>query len=95
MFFSRSKPMTLPEPADALPDRSHVIEVASTHQVLGTPMKGPWPDMAIAYFALGCFWGAERKFWQTEGVVCTAARACRGRWAARFSSRSESLPIIR
>ena len=73
MFFSRSKPMTVPEPSDALPDRSHVIEVARTHQVLGTPMKGPWPDMAIAYFALGCFWGAERKFWQTEGVVCTAA----------------------
>lgn len=73
MFFSRPKPTTVPDATDALPDRSHAIEVSPQHLVLGTPMKGPWPQMEIAYFALGCFWGAERKFWQAEGVVCTAA----------------------
>src|SRR6476469_9044778 len=48
--------------------------VPETHAVLGTPLKGPWPDgTEVLYVAMGCFWGAERIFWQTPGVVTTAA----------------------
>ncbi|WP_184346711.1 peptide-methionine (S)-S-oxide reductase MsrA [Streptomyces olivoverticillatus] len=52
-----------PEPEFPLPDR---------HTVLGNPLAGPYPEgLEVADFALGCFWGAERKFWQTEGVWTT------------------------
>ena len=47
--------------------------VPETHAVLGTPLKGPWPEgTQVLYVAMGCFWGAERTFWQTPGVVTTA-----------------------
>jgi len=59
---------------DALPGRSEPgFQVPSTHAVLGTPLKPPFPEgIEVAYFALGCFWGAERLFWETEGVYSTA-----------------------
>jgi peptide-methionine (S)-S-oxide reductase len=48
--------------------------IPTTHVVLGTPMHGPWPDgTEVLYVAMGCFWGAERIFWQLPGVVTTAA----------------------
>jgi len=58
----------------ALPGRStRPFTVPETHAVLGTPLEGPWPDgYEVAYFALGCFWGAERLFWQIPGVYSTA-----------------------
>ncbi len=57
----------------ALPGRSSTMPVPARHAVLGTPLAPPYPDgTQIAEFALGCFWGAERKFWQTPGVVSTA-----------------------
>jgi peptide-methionine (S)-S-oxide reductase len=58
---------------EALPGRSTPIDVPSRHEVLGTPLKPPYPaGTQIAEFAEGCFWGVERKFWQTPGVVSTS-----------------------
>jgi peptide-methionine (S)-S-oxide reductase len=61
-------------PEDALPGRSTPMPVPERHEVLGAPLRPPYPaGTEVAEFALGCFWGAERKFWQTPGVVTTAA----------------------
>jgi peptide-methionine (S)-S-oxide reductase len=58
---------------DALPGRSEQMPVPARHEVLGTPLRPPYPaGTEIAEFALGCFWGAEKTFWQTPGVVSTA-----------------------
>ena len=63
----------LPEPEEALPGRAEPMAVSDRHLVLGTPLRPPYPPgTEVAEFALGCFWGAERKFWETEGVVSTA-----------------------
>jgi len=63
----------MPEPAEALPGREARVPVAPRHFVLGTSMEPPFPDgMEMALFAMGCFWGAERIFWQAEGVHTTA-----------------------
>lgn len=70
-----SKKDILPSIDDALPGREVAMRVAQKHFVLGTPMSPPWnenkTDMSAALFGLGCFWGAERKFWQCEGVHST------------------------
>jgi peptide-methionine (S)-S-oxide reductase len=61
------------EPATALPGRSQEMLVPDRHQVLGTPLKGPFPDgVQTAIFGMGCFWGAERIFWEADGVYTTA-----------------------
>jgi peptide-methionine (S)-S-oxide reductase len=59
---------------DALPGRSEPgFPVPEAHAVLGTPLKPPFPEgIEVAYFALGCFWGAERLFWEMDGVYSTA-----------------------
>jgi peptide-methionine (S)-S-oxide reductase len=73
MQFFRSKPMSLPSPAEALPGRPEPIMQPGIHTVLGTPIAGPWPEgTQTAVFGLGCFWGAEKAFWQLPGVVSTA-----------------------
>ena len=73
MFSSRREP-TMPSPTDALPGRIDAVEVPPRHAVLGGPLTPPWPEgVATAVFGLGCFWGAEKRFWQTPGVVSTAA----------------------
>jgi peptide-methionine (S)-S-oxide reductase len=72
-LFSR-KPMDLPTADTALPGRDAVMPVPPRHDVLGTPMQPPFPEgFEQAIFGLGCFWGAERKFWQLPGVFTTAA----------------------
>jgi peptide-methionine (S)-S-oxide reductase len=59
--------------ADALPGRDREMPVAQRHEVLGTPLEPPFPDgMEQAIVAMGCFWGAERVFWQAPGVYTTA-----------------------
>ena len=61
-------------PEDAVPGRSErPFDVPKTHAVLGTPLEPPFPEgIEVAYFALGCFWGAERLFWELDGVYTTA-----------------------
>lgn len=63
----------MPSPAQALPGRANPIPTSATHFVNGQPLHPPFAaGLDEAVFALGCFWGAERKFWQIEGVVSTA-----------------------
>ena len=65
--------LELPRPGEALPGRETPMPVPNAHFVNGRPLRGPFPDgLKTALFGLGCFWGAERKFWQTEGVWSTA-----------------------
>ena len=72
MFF-RSKPTSIPTAAEALPGRPGEMPVAEQHFVNGERLKGPYPAGAqTIYFGLGCFWGAERLFWQLPGVIVTA-----------------------
>ncbi|GAA0901360.1 peptide-methionine (S)-S-oxide reductase MsrA [Virgisporangium aurantiacum] len=72
-MFLRHKKLELPTADEALPGRNTEIPVADRHTVLDTPLKGPWPaGMQTAVFGMGCFWGAERLFWQVPGVYSTA-----------------------
>jgi peptide-methionine (S)-S-oxide reductase len=72
-LFAR-KALDLPTPETALPGRDRAMPVPARHEVLGHPLMPPFPDgLQQAVFGLGCFWGAERKFWQTPGVWTTAA----------------------
>ena len=70
-FLFRSPSM--PSPDDALPGRSRPMPLTDRHFVNGASLKGPWPDgTRTAIFGMGCFWGAEKDFWETPGVVSTA-----------------------
>ncbi|EST23749.1 methionine sulfoxide reductase A [Streptomycetaceae bacterium MP113-05] len=72
MLFGRHK-NKLPTAAEALPGRGEPeFGVPDRHTVLGNPLTGPYPEgLEVADFGMGCFWGAERKFWQTDGVWTT------------------------
>ena len=71
MFFKREPEMI--SAADALPGRAETMPVAAEHLVLGNPMVPPFPDgMEQLVLGMGCFWGAERFFWQLDGVYTTA-----------------------
>jgi peptide-methionine (S)-S-oxide reductase len=76
MFFLSdmlNKKLHLPKPSEALPGRARAIPTAPRHKVLKRPLKGPYPGgLETAMFGLGRFWGAERLFWQLEGVWVTA-----------------------
>ncbi|HUA73730.1 MAG TPA: peptide-methionine (S)-S-oxide reductase MsrA [Solirubrobacteraceae bacterium] len=72
MFFTR-KQAEMVDAASALPGRDTEIPVPARHDVLGTPLKPPFPDgVETAIFGMGCFWGAERGFWEAPGVYTTA-----------------------
>jgi peptide-methionine (S)-S-oxide reductase len=73
VLFGFGKKLTVPTPQEALPGRAEPMPVPSSHFVNGNPLQPPYPDgLEMAMFGLGCFWGAERKFWQQEGVFTTA-----------------------
>ena len=73
VLFGFGKKSNLPSPEEALPGRSEPMEVPRDHYVNGNQLKPPFPEtMQMAMFGMGCFWGAERKFWQLEGVFSTA-----------------------
>ena len=71
-LFGRDK-TAMVQPGSALPGRPEEMPVPGRHEVLGTPLRGPFPDgVQTAIFGMGCFWGAERIFWQAEGIYTTA-----------------------
>ncbi len=73
MWFVARKKQQLPSAADALPGRPQPMPVPDRHEVLGNPLRPPFPEgLQTAIFGLGCFWGAERKFWKLPGVWTTA-----------------------
>jgi peptide-methionine (S)-S-oxide reductase len=70
-FFQKAAAM--PEPSEALPGRPEPIVITDKHYVNGARLTPPWPDgTRTAVFGFGCFWGAEKTFWQTPGVISTA-----------------------
>lgn len=72
-MFLFQKKTAMPTPAQALPGRTTAMPVPEHHYVNGNPLKPPYPEgMEMALFGLGCFWGAERRFWQIPGVYVTA-----------------------
>jgi peptide-methionine (S)-S-oxide reductase len=72
-MFSFGRKSQLPDPADALRGRAEPLPTAERHFVNGQPLKGPYPPGSeIIDFAFGCFWGAEKDFWQIPGVIVTA-----------------------
>jgi peptide-methionine (S)-S-oxide reductase len=73
-MFRFIKKAEMPAPGTALPGRSSAIPTAATHAIFGTALKGPFPATTErAFFGMGCFWGAERKFWQLgDGIVMTS-----------------------
>lgn len=68
-----SKGLSVPHPKETLPGRSTPMTVPDQHHVLDTPLQPPFPERhELALFGMGCFWGAERKFWTLEGVYSTS-----------------------
>jgi peptide-methionine (S)-S-oxide reductase len=79
MLFGSRKKLEMPARQAALPGRPDPIATASKHFVSGRPLKGPYPKGSeIAYFALGCYWGAEKAFWTVAGVWVTAVGSIGG-----------------
>jgi peptide-methionine (S)-S-oxide reductase len=73
MFLFDKAKTKLVDPADALPGRDQPIAVPARHEVLGNPLTPPWPEgFQQIVVGMGCFWGAERVFWQADGVWTTA-----------------------
>jgi peptide-methionine (S)-S-oxide reductase len=74
MRFFASPQASMVDAASALPGREKAMPVPARHEVLGTPLEGPFPSgVEMAVFGMGCFWGAERIFWQASGIYTTAA----------------------
>ena len=72
-MFAFRRQLQLPAPGEALPGRDQVMSVTNRHWVHGRPLLPPFPEgLELALLGLGCFWGAERRFWQLEGVWTTA-----------------------
>lgn len=73
MWFKDARSLRVPAAGEALPGRDVAVPVPARHHVLPNSLTGPFPEgSAYAMFGMGCFWGAERKFWQLPGVISTA-----------------------
>ena len=73
MFFRDLFKAKMPDPGDTLPGRAEPIPTSETSLINGKPIKGPYPEGSeVAEFALGCFWGEEKMYWQQPGVIVTA-----------------------
>ncbi len=73
MLWMREKKLRMPTPEEALEGRPQPLQITDRHYVSGNPLKPPFPQgLELAMFGMGCFWGAERKFWQTDGVFSTS-----------------------
>ena len=73
MLMGTQKKQVIPTPAEALPGRQSAMQISDTHFVLGNSLQPPFPeDTQQVTFGLGCFWGAEKKFWQYNGIYTTA-----------------------
>lgn len=72
MFFAKPEKLNLPDASRALPGRAEPMPLPQRHRVFGTQLDAAFPGMEVAFFGLGCFWGAERLFWRLPGVVSTA-----------------------
>ena len=85
-LFTRHK-TEMPAPEDALPGREAAMPVPELHDVLGTPIKPPFPQgLETLVVGMGCFWGAERIFWKAPGVYTTAVPLSVWRWRGPLPS---------
>ncbi|MBS1767510.1 MAG: peptide-methionine (S)-S-oxide reductase MsrA [Acidobacteria bacterium] len=73
MFFVKPEKLNLPEPGRALPGRAETMPLPPRHRVFGSALDADFPGAEVAFFGLGCFWGAERLFWRLPGILSTAA----------------------